>query len=253
MIYIGNVPLDHQIPKICVPLVAKTLEALQEECQYLQGCLYDVVEFRADFLQHLTRQGVMTAALSAIRRVLPDSPLLVTVRTAAEGGEISISADAYAALLRQALQSGMIDALDIEYVQQADVIEPVIRLAKEKGVPIIMSSHDFQKTPPFEELTKRLLAMKKRGADVAKLACMPQCADDVLTLLRATAHVKSLYPDEPLITMSMGHLGVVSRISGEIFGSAMTFGAARKASAPGQLEVSALQHILQVLHGAPQQ
>lgn len=90
--------------------------------------------------------------------------------------------------------------------------------------------------------------MKERGADVAKLACMPRSAKDVLTLLSATENVKSLYPDEPLITMSMGKLGAVSRISGEIFGSAMTFGSAKKASAPGQIEVTALQKILEILH-----
>lgn len=90
--------------------------------------------------------------------------------------------------------------------------------------------------------------MKKLGADVAKLACMPQSAKDVLTLLSATEHVKSQYPDEPLITMSMGKLGAVSRISGEIFGSCLTFGSAKQASAPGQIEVTMLQKILKVLH-----
>ena len=122
-------------------------------------------------------------------------------------------------------------------------------MAKEKGVTIVMSSHDFQKTPPYEELVQRLLGMKQRGADVVKLACMPQCAHDVLTLLQATEHVKTLYPDEPLITMSMGQMGVISRISGEVFGSAMTFGAAKNASAPGQLDIATLQQMLQVLHG----
>ena len=94
----------------------------------------------------------------------------------------------------------------------------------------------------------RLMGMKKLGADVAKLACMPNSAKDVLTLLSATEAVKSQYPDEPIITMSMGKLGAISRISGEIFGSALTFGSAKKASAPGQLEVTTLQQILRALH-----
>lgn len=111
-----------------------------------------------------------------------------------------------------------------------------------------MSNHDFDKTPSFDEITGRLIGMKKLGADVAKLACMPNSAKDVLTLLSATEAVKSQYPDEPLITMSMGKLGTISRISGEIFGSALTFGSAKKASAPGQLEVTTLQQILRALH-----
>ena len=112
-----------------------------------------------------------------------------------------------------------------------------------------MSSHDFHKTPSFDEITGRLIGMKKLGADVAKLACMPKSAKDVLTLLSATEAIKSQYPDEPLITMSMGRLGAISRISGECFGSSLTFGSAKKASAPGQLEVTTLHQILQALHG----
>lgn len=249
MIYIGNVPLDNQMPKICVPLVGQTLDVLQKECLYLQDKPYDVVEFRADFLGGVTEEGIMMLALRAIRQILPQSPLLFTFRTKQEGGEAQLFDWDYAALLTQAVQSGWIDAIDIEYFRSRKYTEPVIQLAKEKGVTVVMSSHDFQKTPPYEELVQRLLGMKEQGADVAKLACMPQCAADVLTLLQATNYVKTQYHDEPLITMSMGQLGVISRISGEVFGSAMTFGAAKKASAPGQLDIAALQQCLQVLHG----
>lgn len=249
MIYIGTVPLDNHIPKICVPLVGRTVEELQAACRHIQQAVFDIVEFRVDFLGDVLQEGAAMAALQAVRQMLPHCPLLFTFRTKAEGGETAISDDAYAALLQQAVQSGLIDALDIEYFRCQDDMELVMELAKEKGVTIVMSSHDFQKTPPLEELEQRLLAMKRRGADVAKLACMPQCAADVLTLLQATEHVKSLYPDEPLITMSMGQLGVISRISGEVFGSAMTFGTVGTASAPGQLDAADLRQVLNVLHG----
>lgn len=249
MIYIGTVPLDNHIPKICVPLVGRTDEELQAACRHIQQAVFDIVEFRVDFFGDVLQEGAAMAALQAVRQMLPHCPLLFTFRTKAEGGETAISDDAYAALLQQAVQSGLIDALDIEYFRCQDDMELVMELAKEKGVTIVMSSHDFQKTPPLEELKQRLLAMKRRGADVAKLACMPQCAADVLTLLQATEHVKSLYPDEPLITMSMGQLGVISRISGEVFGSAMTFGTVGTASAPGQLDAADLRQVLNVLHG----
>ena len=77
---------------------------------------------------------------------------------------------------------------------------------------------------------------------------MPQNKKDVLTLLAATEEMTSEYADRPIITMSMGGIGVVSRIAGEIFGSAMTFGAATKASAPGQLNVKELADVLEVVH-----
>ena len=77
---------------------------------------------------------------------------------------------------------------------------------------------------------------------------MPGNKKDVLTLLSATREMAEEYADRPIITMSMSGNGVISRLSGEIFGSAMTFGAAKKASAPGQMGVEDLRQVLQILH-----
>ena len=248
MIKIGNVNLDNGMPKICVPIVGRTQEELVQECRYLQGKIYDVVELRIDFLQKVTELRAVGEALATVRSELPASAILFTFRTKEEGGETVVPEAYYFDLIRYAIESGNVDAVDLEYFRNADAIQKSVALAREKGVTVVMSNHDFNKTPSFEEITDRLIGMKKAGAHVAKLACMPNSAKDVLTLLRATENVKSQYPDEPLITMSMGKLGAISRISGEVFGSALTFGSAKKASAPGQLEVTMLQQILQALH-----
>lgn len=84
-------------------------------------------------------------------------------------------------------------------------------------------------------MKQELLRIKASGADIAKLAVMPNTPLDVVRLLQATAEVKEEAPDYPLITMAMGGLGAVSRISGQVFGSCMTFASFGKASAPGQL------------------
>ena len=55
------------------------------------------------------------------------------------------------------------------------------------------------------------------------------------------------YADRPIITMSMAGTGVISRLCGEVFGSALTFGAAKKASAPGQMGVNELETVLRLL------
>ena len=86
------------------------------------------------------------------------------------------------------------------------------------------------------------------GMDVAKIAVMPQSEKDVLILLEATSEMKQLHPETPVITMSMGKLGVISRIAGEVFGSALTFGTAGSASAPGQIPAEELKTMLEVLH-----
>ena len=128
----------------------------------------------------------------------------------------------------------------------AEEVASTIELAHENGVKVVMCNHDFDATPSQEEIVRRLSLMEEKGADICKIAVMPQSNKDVLTLLAATAEMKEK-ATRPLITMSMGALGMVSRVSGEAFGSAATFGAAKQASAPGQVPVSVLREILATL------
>ena len=86
------------------------------------------------------------------------------------------------------------------------------------------------------------------GADLPKLAVMPRCRTDVLELLAATAEMADLHPETPVITMSMGTLGAVSRLAGEAFGSAMTFANPGQASAPGQVSLNIVNEVLDALH-----
>ena len=113
---------------------------------------------------------------------------------------------------------------------------------------MVCSSHDFAKTPPRAELVSRMVQMQQAGADLPKLAVMPQCRSDVLELLAATAEMAELHPETPVITMSMGALGAVSRLAGETFGSAMTFANPGQASAPGQVSLDIVNEVLDALH-----
>lgn len=111
-----------------------------------------------------------------------------------------------------------------------------------------MSNHDFHKTPAKDELVGRLRKMQELGADLPKIAVMPTSTADVITLLDATNTMKEQYADRPIITMSMAANGVISRLSGELFGSSVTFGAAKQASAPGQVAISELRTMLTMFH-----
>ena len=110
------------------------------------------------------------------------------------------------------------------------------------------SNHDFVKTPEEGRIVERLRAMDKAGADILKMAVMPHSREDVLTLLKATVKVRESDICKPLVTMSMGDLGLVSRLCGETFGADMTFGTGAKASAPGQMEALKLQEVLEAIH-----
>ena len=121
------------------------------------------------------------------------------------------------------------------------------RTQAEGGVKVVCSSHDFQKTPPRAELVERMLQMQQAGADLPKLAVMPTRRTDVLELLAATAEMADHHPETPVITMSMGALGTVSRLCGEAFGSAMTFANPGTASAPGQVPLDVVDTVLDSL------
>ena len=88
--------------------------------------------------------------------------------------------------------------------------------------------------------------MEEAGANVAKVACMPSTPGDTLTLLQATWEA-SQKMSIPLITMSMGQIGAVSRAVGGLFGSAATFATVGAASAPGQMPVDELKPVLEAL------
>ena len=141
-----------------------------------------------------------------------------------------------------------VDLIDIEFFTAGADLPSLIEDAHTAGVKVVCSSHDFHKTPPCAELVSRMTAMQEAGADLPKLAVMPTCRADVIALLAATAEMVDHHPETPVITMSMGTLGAVSRLCGEAFGSAMTFANPGAASAPGQVPLDVVNEVLESLH-----
>ena len=139
------------------------------------------------------------------------------------------------------------DLIDLEFFE-ATKPEKEIRRFQRMGVRVIASHHDFDGTPDDRILRMLMEQMQQGGADVAKLAVMPQNADDVVRILKLTNDIKQKYPTLPVVTMSMGALGVVSRMAGEVFGSCITFGAVGETSAPGQIQAGQLGDILDIIH-----
>lgn len=142
----------------------------------------------------------------------------------------------------------MTDLIDIELFMPDSMVKNLVSLAKENQIAIIMCNHDFDKTISKEEIVSRLCQMQDKGADICKIALMPQTKKDVLTLMEATLEMYEDHARCPLISMSMGGLGAISRVSGEVFGSCMSFGVGRKASAPGQISAPALKETLDLIH-----
>ncbi|MCM8711594.1 type I 3-dehydroquinate dehydratase [Clostridium sp. SYSU_GA19001] len=245
---VKNVVLGDGIPKICVPIVAKTKKEIIEEALSIASLHVDVVEWRVDWFEDVFDIEKVEDVLKDLVHALNGIPLLFTFRTSKEGGEKAIDAKAYAELNKSVAATGLVDLVDVEAFTGDDVVKDIIESAHSFGVKVVASNHDFSKTPSKDDIIYRLRKMQDLGADIPKIAVMPKSKLDVLELLEATVIMSEKYADRPIITMSMAGTGVISRLAGEVFGSALTFGAAKKASAPGQIGVEDLYGVLQLLH-----
>ena len=245
---VRGVRIGEGIPKICVPIVGTTRDEILAAAKSFESVKKDVVEWRADWFEGVFDFAQVEAVLKELRRVLGNTPVLFTFRTANEGGEKAIEPAAYAELNKRAAATGLIDLVDVEAFTGDEVVRDIIESAHESGVVVVASNHDFEKTPEKDEIVRRLRKMQELDADIPKIAVMPQSRKDVLTLLSATEEMASKYADRPIITMSMSATGLISRLCGECFGSALTFGAVGKASAPGQMNASDLSEILNLIH-----
>lgn len=249
-IKVRDIEIGAGAPKIIVPIVGITKEDILNEAKTFDSIPVDVVEWRVDWFEHVFEFDKVEDVLKELRTVLGNIPLLLTFRTKKEGGEKAIDTKEYKELNLRAAKTGYVDFIDVEIFTGDDVVREIIGGAHAAGVRVIASNHDFFKTPAKSDIIYRLRKMQDMGADIPKIAVMPQSKRDVLTLLCATEEMVTDYADRPIITMSMAGTGVISRLCGEVFGSSMTFGAAKKASAPGQMGVNDLNTVLDLLHCA---
>lgn len=237
-------------PKIIVPIIEKDLNGIRAKARELTGYSMDMVEWRADHFENVFDTAKVLQAAAALREELKNTPILFTFRTRKEGGEKEIDMNSYTALNKAVAESGYVDAVDVEIFSGDAVVRENIKNIHSAGRIVVGSNHDFFKTPSKDDLLYRLRKMQDMGADLPKIAVMPQSAVDVAVLQQAAAEMAQFYANRPIIAMSMGSMGVATRIAGEAFGSTMTFGAVGRVSAPGQIPLEQLQTAMKILHNS---
>jgi len=245
---IRGIEFGKGIPKICVPIVAGTEESILYQANEILPHKPDCIELRVDWFDGVGDRDRVLDLLQKLRAILKDTVLLFTFRSKKEGGEAEITPAQYSALCKDVCSSGYIDLLDIEVFMEQGLLTDIAKEAHANQVYVVGSSHDFQKTPSEQELIDRLLWMDASGADIPKIAVMPQDEKDVITLLSATVEYYKHGGMKPIIRMSMNGSGTISRLSGEIFGSALTFATVGTSSAPGQIPIEEVRSVLQILH-----
>ena len=240
----GNALGGGTLPIIITPLVGKTQAALLDEVAAIVPKKPDLLEWRIDFFADIGDAKAVIASAQAIRKAANGIPVLLTRRNVSEGGNpIPIAEPAVVAMYIAACEAKCVEIIDYELSNTPADLQRLREVSKAKGVAMIMSYHNFQMTPDAETLDGKFAAASRLGADVAKVAVMPKSEQDVLVLLAATDRARQAI-DIPLISLSMGGVGSLSRIIGWIYGSAATFAVGKSSSAPGQISIEDLRVML---------
>lgn len=236
-----------ETPLVCTPLVGRTREAVLAEAANVVAKKPDVVEWRVDFFAAIADTQAVVDTGRALRAAVGETPVIFTRRSVNEGGTPIPLDDAGVVALYDAVgAAGLVDFLDFEMGNDPEHVRRVVETAHAQGTRVILSYHNFGYTPGHDFLVQRFLEAERLGADVAKVAVMPRDRADVLALLAATAtaHAKA---GIPLISMSMGPLGAVTRMVGGLFGSSLSFAVGDAASAPGQMPIADLAAVYGVI------
>ena len=196
----------------------------------------DIIEWRADFLP---KEEILKVAPAVFEKFV-GRELIFTLRTKSEGGNIDLSSHEYVALIKEVAALYRPDFIDFEYYSHKDVFEEMLEFPN-----LVLSYHNFEETPEnFLEIMSELTALSPA---VVKMAVMPETEQDVLDVMNYTRGFKTLNTGQAYATMSMGELGILSRLAGRITGSCWTFASLDEASAPGQIPLGSLKKFLEVL------
>lgn len=235
-------------PKICVPVMGRTEEEILRQINRMNTLqnnqMIDMVEIRADYFQGLESPDEIKRLMTAVQCELSEKIALFTIRSEKEGGKrLSSELTDIDQINRLVISNKLADIVDVELADGNPSKRELVELAHENAVKIIMSYHNFDATPEQEFMTGKLEAMKNMGADIIKIAVMPKSIHDVYRLMETALYTKEKL-DVPLVAISMGALGAITRISGALYGSGITFGTMEQASAPGQIPVSDLKRMM---------
>ncbi|MFS9037369.1 type I 3-dehydroquinate dehydratase [Streptococcus timonensis] len=222
--------------KLVVSIMPRNIEEVQaiDVTRYEDA---DIIEWRADFL---AKEAILQVA-PAIFEKFAGRELLFTLRTRSEGGEIDLSSEEYVQIIKDVTQLYQPDYVDFEYYTHKDVFDQMLDFPN-----LVLSYHNFQETP--DNMMEILSELTSLTPKVVKVSVMAHTEQDVLDLMNYTRGFKTLNPEQDYVTISMGKIGKVSRITSDVTGSSWSFASLDEASAPGQISLSSMKKIREILN-----
>lgn len=220
--------------RICVSISRKSVGDVLDVVKRVES-VADVIEVRLDSLDKI-ELALLTEAINR--------PLLMTNRPTWEGGQFSGAEQLRLDSLLDAIQLNC-QYVDLELLAPGESLDRVLQAKQKSASKLILSWHNFEKTPSGEQLSATMKKMADKGADIGKIVTMAHHWSDVLRVLSLQEEAAQM--DFPLIAFCMGSIGVISRVATLQLGGYMTYCAAdeNESTAPGQLSITTLRHIYQ--------
>ena len=232
-IEIKGVIIGEGKPKVCVPIVESHDEAILNKLKEFNELEVDMIELRIDFYENIHQEDALRNLFLNIAALQIQKPVILTIRTAAEGGKVEIDPKDYFNVYKLAVEANAFDIYDVELALGTNMAIELRTLIHDAGKYMLMSSHNFDRTPEVDSLMQKFRSMDSLEADIMKVAVMPEDYQD---------------SKKPIVKISMSSIGLTSRLVGEQFGSAITFASVGKASAPGQIDYQELNQMLDIIH-----
>lgn len=222
--------------KLVVSIMPRTLE----EAQQLDRSRYDgadVIEWRADFLD---KNEILTVA-PAVFEKFAGREILFTLRTRGEGGQIDLTSEEYLAIIQDIQSIYHPDYIDFEFYSHREVFEQMLEFSN-----LVLSYHNFQETP--ENMMEILSELTSLSPKLVKVSVMAHNEQEVLDLMNFTRGFKTLNPEQDYVTISMGKVGKISRLTADLTGSSWSYASVGEESAPGQIPLENMRRIRELLN-----
>ena len=239
--------LGGETPLLCTPLVGRTRKRVLAEAASVLRQKPDIIEWRVDFFDAIGDTKAVVETARELRSVVGKHPVIFTRRAEKEGGEpIAIGDEEVVELYTAVAAARLVDFIDFEMDNDPEHLRRVRECTRRHEIRLILSYHNVSYTPGQDYLVGRFLEAERLGADVAMVQVMPRNRADVLQLLAATAEADDK-TRIPLISISLGPLGSVTRMVGGLFGSWLSFAVGESASAPGQIPIGDLVTVFDII------